>query len=636
MVASNRMGFMMRIGKSVVGKRIILSPVALGLLTSGLLVRAGQSATVAWEPSGDSNVVGYVLYHGVTGTSYLEITDVGNQTAVTLTNLLGGITNSFAVTAYNADHIESEPSVLLETNFPGAYPPPTIAAVADQTIGTNSAAGPLSLTIGDALFSPSDLKISAVSSNTTLVPTGNILFGGSGSDRTVTVIPASKQSGSTLITLTVDDGLASANTSFRLTVDPTTLSEWSYFLFEGESATLAAPMEISADPLASGAKCIATSSFGLGPAKFTVNVPAAAAYTMWWRAAALKVSLYPFIVVVDGEGSDVFHARGVTTNGWQWTAVRGSFQYTIFEDQSADRTVVPLTAGQHYISIWGLDPAMRLDELLLTNDRSFVPAPPALTVPADQKIDELALLAVTNTATAASPSANALTFSLNSAPNGVTLDPVTGALTWTPSEEQGPSTNLIAVQVTDNGVPPLSDVRSFMITVNEVNSPPVLEGASAQLARPDSLLTVAMTASDPDLPPNQLAFSLDPGAPAGATIDPSSGVFSWTPSVDQVGQFNVTVRVTDNGSPPLSATTTLPIVVTTLPPIVLTSVGMENQTFRLSVSGAPGLLYSVQVSTNLTAWSTVADLNPVGPVFEWVDTNAVNYPFRFYRLLVHL
>src|SRR6185436_15957846 len=51
-----------------------------------------------------------------------------------------------------------------------------------------------------------------------------------------------------------------------------------------------------------------------------------------------------------------------------------------------------------------------------------------------------------------------------------------------------------------------------------------------------------------------LSFSLDPGAPVGATIHPTSGFFSWTPPASQLaGQTTVTVRVTDSGSPPLSA-----------------------------------------------------------------------------------
>ena len=74
-----------------------------------------------------------------------------------------------------------------------------------------------SFTIGDA-DGPTGLAVSGQSSNTTLVPTANIVFGGSGANRTVTVTPAANQAGSTTITVTVTDGTASAETSFVLTV----------------------------------------------------------------------------------------------------------------------------------------------------------------------------------------------------------------------------------------------------------------------------------------------------------------------------------------------------------------------------------------------------------------------------------
>jgi len=41
------------------------------------------------------------------------------------------------------------------------------------------------------------------------------------------------------------------------------------------------------------------------------------------------------------------------------------------------------------------------------------------------------------------------------------------------------------------------------------------------------LLTFTNSASDSDLPTNTLTFTLQPGAPAGANVTPSSGVFSW-------------------------------------------------------------------------------------------------------------
>ncbi len=66
----------------------------------------------------------------------------------------------------------------------------------------------------------------------------------------------------------------------------------------------------------------------------------------------------------------------------------------------------------------------------------------------------------------------------------------------------------------------------------------------------ETALTFTASASDPDLPANALTFSLDAGAPAGASIHAMTGVFSWTPTEAQgPGSYDVTIRVTDNGTP---------------------------------------------------------------------------------------
>src|SRR6185295_9988115 len=54
--------------------------------------------------------------------------------------------------------------------------------------------------------------------NPTLVPLGNLVLGGSGANRTVTVTPAAGQSGTATITVTVSDGTLSASNSFVVTV----------------------------------------------------------------------------------------------------------------------------------------------------------------------------------------------------------------------------------------------------------------------------------------------------------------------------------------------------------------------------------------------------------------------------------
>src|SRR2546426_6699111 len=92
---------------------------------------------------------------------------------------------------------------------------------------------------------------------------------------------------------------------------------------------------------------------------------------------------------------------------------------------------------------------------------------PVLTVPTDRTVGELSTLTVTNTASHADLPANTLTFTLVSAPAEVNLDSSTGVLTWTPTEAQGPSTNLITVRESDNGAPQSSDTRSFTVRSEE-------------------------------------------------------------------------------------------------------------------------------------------------------------------------
>jgi len=151
------------------------------------------------------------------------------------------------------------------------------------------------------------------------------------------------------------------------------------------------------------------------------------------------------------------------------------------------------------------------------------------------------------------------------APPGVTLDPSSGVLTWTPAEIQGPSTNLIIVQVTDNGSPPLSDAKSFIIVVNEVNVAPTPPVIVDQTIDEMTLFTVNNAATDADLPTNELTYNLL-DAPAGASIS-ASGEITWKPSAGQAPSTNTfTVGVTDHNSSAvteqqLSATNSFTVIV---------------------------------------------------------------------------
>jgi hypothetical protein len=79
------------------------------------------------------------------------------------------------------------------------------------------------------------------------------------------------------------------------------------------------------------------------------------------------------------------------------------------------------------------------------------------------------------------------------------------------------------------------------------NNPPVLGTIGSKSVNEGVLLTFTATASDPD--GDGLTFSAS-NVPTGASFNPTSRVFSWTPGFGASGNYNVTFTVTDNGSPP--------------------------------------------------------------------------------------
>jgi hypothetical protein len=102
----------------------------------------------------------------------------------------------------------------------GLNDPPVISNIADQSTLEDTPVGPIPFIVQDIETAASSLTLTASSSNPSLVATSNITFGGSSSNRTLTIVPQPNTSGTGVITVTVSDGAATASDTFVLVVTP--------------------------------------------------------------------------------------------------------------------------------------------------------------------------------------------------------------------------------------------------------------------------------------------------------------------------------------------------------------------------------------------------------------------------------
>ena len=113
--------------------------------------------------------------------------------------------------------------------------------------------------------------------------------------------------------------------------------------------------------------------------------------------------------------------------------------------------------------------------VVVTGDRITAAGSASTPIPAGATRVDLKgkTITITNGATDIDIPEQNLTFSLEAgAPEGAVIDSKTGTLEWTPTPAQSPSTNVIGIRVTDDGVPAMSDVKYVTVSVNKVNTAP--------------------------------------------------------------------------------------------------------------------------------------------------------------------
>src|SRR5207237_804098 len=124
-----------------------------------------------------------IVLGGAAASRTVTVTPAANQSG----------TATITVTVKDADGGTASDSFLLTVNPVNDLP--TITDIVNQTVNEDTATAALAFTIGDVETPAAALFACATPFNPTLVPAANIVLGGTGTSRTVTVTPAANQSG---------------------------------------------------------------------------------------------------------------------------------------------------------------------------------------------------------------------------------------------------------------------------------------------------------------------------------------------------------------------------------------------------------------------------------------------------------
>jgi hypothetical protein len=163
-----------------------------------------------------------------------------------------------------------------------------------------------------------------------------------------------------------------------------------------------------------------------------------------------------------------------------------------------------------------------------------------------------------------------------------------------------------------NAVLPFADAwqtnyTATLFSLQVVNVRPTLLANASQTVKELTTLQVTNVATDPDAA-QTLSFSLV-SPPNGMHIDPSNGVITWTPDQTQSpGTNTITVVVTDNGTPSLSATNSFQVVVqeVNVPPSLPANLGTRT-------ADELSLLTVTNTATNFNIHSSILGYGLVNP-----------------------
>lgn len=425
---------------------------------------------------------------------------------------------TFTYTIKDQHNAQSSASVTVKVN--AVNDAPTIANIANQTTPEDTSTGTIDFLINDVDNDLDGLNLSATTSNGTVIPAGNITFGGSGSSRTISILPAadqntwSKASSSdapVTIVVTVSDGKLTASDSFTVSVTPVNDAP----VAQGDSATTSEDNAVTISALTNDSDVdIAHEGDSISilsatdPSHGTVEI----------IESGTKLRYHP---ALNYNGSD-------------------SFTYTLTDTHNATDTATVS------ISISAVDDAPTIAP---TNDQNVdedqTLGPITFTIAdVDNTADQLTVTVSSSNTTVIPNQTVNLSLAGTTAERTITIKPAANQNTWIPASSTYGTVNITLTVKDPDGLVATDD---FAVQVNKINDPPVAVADMASVDE-DSSVLINVLANDTDVDTaiegDTISLVSTEDVTHGTAVI-SSGKILFTPEANYFGAAQFKYTITD-------------------------------------------------------------------------------------------
>jgi len=373
---------------------------------------------------------------------------------------------------------------------------PTITPISRQIIQKNSPGDTVGFQVGDMTVNLDSLHLSATSSDTSLIPPYNLHLSGGGANRTLIIIPAQNHTGTDTIIVSVSDGTLSARDTFAVKVNapPRFDTNLPLTVGEGDSAVIGSSLLVVVDADNTPSQVFIV----IGPDSATGTAP---------QHGTLFLNGVPI-----GIGSAVSQAQ-INSNELSYKNDNSEFAY-----------------DQFTLSIHDSDGGIASDNgftVFNYNINVITYNHPPVAYDTSYAIALGATLHGTLKGT--DPDSPMLYFRrvTNTTKGNVTIDSVTGNFTFTPNPG-ALGVDSFSYQVSDSFLLALKPGKIKIVI--SASAPNVTNGSGNVVE--NKTLTDTLRATDPNVPPFALVFTVLNGGNHGSTtlLDSVSGAFQYTPN----------------------------------------------------------------------------------------------------------